>query len=92
MGGIQGECELRFEVLVKMQKKKKLRGRGGLGPGRVRFEGVQMDKWGRVESGKEVRVGVEEVKFLWKLKKKFSGVRGLEVGWGGGGGGGSGWM
>ena len=51
-GGFQGECERRFEVFVKMQKKK-FRG-WGLGEGRVWGVGVRMDKWG-VESGRGVR-------------------------------------
>ena len=73
VGGGQGGCERRTEVFVKIRKKKFFLGGGGLG-------------WG----GGGVRVDVnQELKFFWKIKKKYWGGRmgpwGVRVG-------GSGWM
>ena len=68
LGG-QGGCERSIEVFVKIQKKKLGGGVGG--SGRVLGGGVGLGG---------VRVDVnEELKFLWKFKKKKLG------GWGSGG-------
>ena len=82
VGGVQGECERRFEVFVKMQKK--FRGWGS-GSGEGLVWGVRMDKWEGGQGGCGRRSDV----FVKNKKKMFSGSGGWGSGWGGGG---SGWM
>ena len=45
-GGGQGGCEWRSKVFVKIQKKKLLRGGGGLGRGWVGWVGGPIRNWG----------------------------------------------
>ena len=73
MGGGQGECEQRFEVFVKMQKK--IRGEGGggrSGSGRI---------WGGGGSGwiSEVFVKIQKKKFGDEGERVMSGEGGFRV-------------
>ena len=104
--GVQGGCEQRIEVFVKIQKKNWGGGEGGVRLGGQGGCDRRIEVFGKIHKkiwagggrgpvgGGGVRVDViEELKFLGKFTKKIQGRGGGGVGLGGFGfGGGSGWM